>query len=319
MRRLPRGARFRREETPRGSGQGAVREVPRRPLAGSRRRGVGGGPPGARRRLLRLPSPARGPGRRHAQEASRRALCFECHDAFVPPRPTRAARCTSPSPRGGARAVTPPTVRRCRSCSWRPPIANSASRATRIRRSIPRGRTGRCRTRRSTTAVQPATGRTSPRRRGFWRSRSARCAPGVTRTRISTATGTPGQSPHAPVATGMCASCHGVHGAAQKVLLKKSEYEICGTCHTEVHQRHQVVELDAEHGTAGERHGHAAAGVSGPEERRQARVRRVSSCRTARKISSCGMPRTWRASAPAVTRCSGSGRARPRGLASAVC
>ena len=50
--------------------------------------------------------------------------------------------------------------------------------------------------------------------------------------------------PHAPVATGMCASCHGAHGSPQKALLKKAEYEICGTCHTEVHERHRVVELD---------------------------------------------------------------------------
>ena len=50
--------------------------------------------------------------------------------------------------------------------------------------------------------------------------------------------------PHAPVVTGMCTSCHGAHGSSQKALLKKTEYEICGTCHTEVHERHRVVELD---------------------------------------------------------------------------
>jgi predicted CXXCH cytochrome family protein len=50
--------------------------------------------------------------------------------------------------------------------------------------------------------------------------------------------------PHAPVATGMCASCHGAHGGPQKALLKKSVDALCGTCHTEVHARHQTVELD---------------------------------------------------------------------------
>ena len=72
------------EETPRRPGQGAVREVPRRSLAGARRQGVGDDPPGPRRRLLRLPSPARGPGGRHAQE-QQAPLCFGCHDAFAPP------------------------------------------------------------------------------------------------------------------------------------------------------------------------------------------------------------------------------------------
>lgn len=50
--------------------------------------------------------------------------------------------------------------------------------------------------------------------------------------------------PHPPVARGMCGSCHGVHGSPEKALLKKSPYEICQTCHTEVHERHQVVEID---------------------------------------------------------------------------
>lgn len=49
---------------------------------------------------------------------------------------------------------------------------------------------------------------------------------------------------HTPVASGMCAACHGVHGGPEKALLKKSTFEICRTCHTEVHSRHQVVELD---------------------------------------------------------------------------
>jgi predicted CXXCH cytochrome family protein len=42
----------------------------------------------------------------------------------------------------------------------------------------------------------------------------------------------------------MCASCHGAHGSPQKALLKKSAYEICETCHTEVHARHQATNLD---------------------------------------------------------------------------
>ncbi len=51
-------------------------------------------------------------------------------------------------------------------------------------------------------------------------------------------------APHTPVVAGMCASCHGVHGGPEKAMLKKSEFEICETCHTELHERHRVVELD---------------------------------------------------------------------------
>lgn len=51
-------------------------------------------------------------------------------------------------------------------------------------------------------------------------------------------------SQHTPVASGLCASCHGPHGGPEKALLRKSLYEICTTCHTEVHPRHRTVELD---------------------------------------------------------------------------
>ncbi len=51
-------------------------------------------------------------------------------------------------------------------------------------------------------------------------------------------------STHAPVVAGLCASCHGLHGAPEKALLKKSPFEICRTCHTEVHERHQQIEID---------------------------------------------------------------------------
>jgi len=46
----------------------------------------------------------------------------------------------------------------------------------------------------------------------------------------------------------MCASCHGPHGGPEKALLKKSLYEICETCHTEVHQQHQSADLNPDTG-----------------------------------------------------------------------
>lgn len=50
--------------------------------------------------------------------------------------------------------------------------------------------------------------------------------------------------PHLPVAKGMCGSCHDVHGGPQKALLKKFGNQTCGICHEEVHERHQVADLD---------------------------------------------------------------------------
>ena len=51
-------------------------------------------------------------------------------------------------------------------------------------------------------------------------------------------------TPHPPVASGMCSSCHGPHGSRDKALLTKSPFEVCLTCHTEVHPRHRQVELN---------------------------------------------------------------------------
>jgi len=51
-------------------------------------------------------------------------------------------------------------------------------------------------------------------------------------------------TPHTPVVEGLCASCHGPHGAPEKALLKKSLFEICRGCHTEVHESHLSAELD---------------------------------------------------------------------------
>ena len=66
-----------------------------------------------------------------------------------------------------------------------------------------------------------------------------------------------------------------------------------------------------DHRTARERQGPAAARVPGQEKGRQARVRRVSS--TARLGQSAHVePRTWRVSAPAVTRCERPGPTRGR-------
>lgn len=54
------------------------------------------------------------------------------------------------------------------------------------------------------------------------------------------------RAPHAPVVAGLCSACHRPHGAQEKALLKKSLFEICMTCHTEVHAQHQSTEFDPE-------------------------------------------------------------------------
>ena len=100
MRRLPRGARLRREKTSRGAGQGAVREVPRRSLAGARRQGMGDDPPGARRRLLRPAISRTWPLQPGCSRISRRRCASAATMPSPPPTPARAARCTSRSPRG---------------------------------------------------------------------------------------------------------------------------------------------------------------------------------------------------------------------------
>lgn len=56
--------------------------------------------------------------------------------------------------------------------------------------------------------------------------------------------GEPWSSPHRPVATGLCASCHGPHGSDQPALLLKPSTALCNTCHAEPHVRHLTVELD---------------------------------------------------------------------------
>jgi predicted CXXCH cytochrome family protein len=58
------------------------------------------------------------------------------------------------------------------------------------------------------------------------------------------ANGSEWATPHAPVAKGLCASCHGPHGAPEKALLRKNAFELCQGCHTEPHTRHISVELD---------------------------------------------------------------------------
>jgi predicted CXXCH cytochrome family protein len=50
--------------------------------------------------------------------------------------------------------------------------------------------------------------------------------------------------PHPPVKSGMCASCHGPHGAPELNLLLKSPFDVCRSCHVEVHERHLTVEVD---------------------------------------------------------------------------
>ena len=51
-------------------------------------------------------------------------------------------------------------------------------------------------------------------------------------------------TPHAPVAKGMCTSCHGPHGAPYKRLLTRSGNKVCQSCHEEPHQLHRGVKDD---------------------------------------------------------------------------
>ena len=48
-------------------------------------------------------------------------------------------------------------------------------------------------------------------------------------------------TPHAPVAKGMCTSCHGPHGAPLKRLLLRRGNDVCQSCHKEPHTLHRSV------------------------------------------------------------------------------
>jgi predicted CXXCH cytochrome family protein len=56
--------------------------------------------------------------------------------------------------------------------------------------------------------------------------------------------GAPWTTPHAPVAKGMCTSCHGPHGAPYKRLLTRSGNRVCQSCHKEPHPIHRGVKDD---------------------------------------------------------------------------
>lgn len=60
--------------------------------------------------------------------------------------------------------------------------------------------------------------------------------------------GEPWASAHSPVSRGLCASCHGPHGSRERALLAKPEFEICLSCHTDIHPRHRSAELDPSSG-----------------------------------------------------------------------
>lgn len=60
--------------------------------------------------------------------------------------------------------------------------------------------------------------------------------------------GEPWRTPHAPVNSGYCSVCHGVHGSPAEPLLAKPAFELCSGCHPAPHDRHLRGKVDPKTG-----------------------------------------------------------------------
>jgi predicted CXXCH cytochrome family protein len=171
-------------------------------------------------------------------------LCFGCHDAFVIPgdgkggsihRPVAQGACsTCHAPHGSAAKkllVAPPDRELCLKCH-KDPALDASGAAWAVQHPALDDGCPTCHLPHVAGAPKMLT-----------KLQPELCA-GCHEDKNLNQDGEEWATPHAPVKSGMCVSCHGPHGGPEKALLKKPALELCGTCHTEVHDRHRVVELD---------------------------------------------------------------------------
>jgi len=171
-------------------------------------------------------------------------LCFGCHDAFAVPDASKGGSIHTPvaqgacalchAPHGSAEKkllLASPGRALCLKCHKDPALDPGGIPWAVPHPALDEG---------CTACHRP---HVAEARRLLAKPPSALCA-GCHEDKNLNADGKPWATQHTPVAKGMCGSCHGPHGAPEKGLLKKSVYEICETCHTEVHARHQSVEVD---------------------------------------------------------------------------
>lgn len=169
-------------------------------------------------------------------------LCFECHDAFAPADtggsmhlPVAQGACSRcHAPHGSATKkllLASPARELCVSCHKDPLLAPGGAAWAVPHPALDDG---------CPACHQP---HVSAAPRLLAKPQRALCA-GCHEDKNLNSAGEPWPSPHTPVEAGLCTACHGPHGEQQKSLLKKSLFEICWICHTEVHDRHLGVEID---------------------------------------------------------------------------
>ncbi len=171
-------------------------------------------------------------------------LCFGCHDAFVNPGPDKGGSMHLPvtqgacsrchAPHGSATKkllLASPARELCITCH-KDPLLGPGGGAWAVPHPALDDGCPTCHKPHVSEAVRLLT---KPQR--------ALCA-GCHEDKNLNSAGEEWSSPHTPVEAGLCTACHGPHGEQQKSLLKKSPFELCLICHTEVHSRHLAVAID---------------------------------------------------------------------------
>jgi predicted CXXCH cytochrome family protein len=171
-------------------------------------------------------------------------LCFGCHDAFVTPGadkggalhlPVAQGRCSLCHAPHGSTAkkllLASPARELCLKCH-KDPVLDAAGKPWGVPHPALDDGCPTC----HAPHVAPAP-------RLLAKPQAALCA-GCHEDKNLNPDGEAWKAPHAPVVAGLCASCHGPHGAPEQSMLKKSLFDICRTCHEEVHERHLGVEID---------------------------------------------------------------------------
>ena len=274
-------------ETPRRPGEGALPELSRRPVGRARRRGLAHGPPGARRRLRLLSPAARRTRGRACSRRSRRRSATTATIRSRPPPPGRAGSIHRPVAEGTCARCHAPHGSAAKKLLRAAPGRELCLPATRTPRSSPAGRRlggPAPRPRRRLPGLPPAARRRSAAPAGEAPARALRRVPrgqGPQRRRGRVGGAAPARR-HRDVRLLPRRARRPGEGPAQEV-----PYEICQTCHTEVHLRHQVVELDPETGQPAS--GHSGCRRGSPSGRGTAGWRASAvTCRTARTIRRCG-------------------------------
>jgi predicted CXXCH cytochrome family protein len=169
-------------------------------------------------------------------------LCLDCHEAFKVPEGGSAhkpvtegqcARCHAPHGSAFAKLLqTPPGKQLCLKCHKDPSLSPGGAEWAQPHPALDDG---------CPACHAP---HVAPAPRLLSKEQPALCA-GCHEDKNLNPEGGEWATPHPPVKGGLCGACHGVHGAPEKALLKRSPMDLCtASCHTEVHENHRRTELD---------------------------------------------------------------------------